>query len=82
MEIATPGIRQHSTQDIPKLAGSRFLRENLVKGTGKVCSIGRNRLGMATYGSYMIKAPLALASVGKKSMNRGKDGDKTQCTDG
>lgn len=34
----------HST----KLAGSRFLRENLVKGTGKVCSIEKNRLGMAT----------------------------------
>ena len=30
----------------------------------------------------MIKAPLALESVGKSPTDRGKKGDKTQCTDG
>ena len=30
----------------------------------------------------MVKAPLALESVGKNPTDRGKNGDKTQCTDG
>ncbi len=31
---------------------------------------------------YMVKAPLGLESVGKNPTDRGKNGDKTQCTDG
>ena len=30
----------------------------------------------------MVKAPLALEAVGKNPTDRGKNGDKTQCTDG
>ena len=30
----------------------------------------------------IVKAPLALESVGKNPTDRGKNGDKTQCTDG
>ena len=30
----------------------------------------------------MVKAPLALESVGKNPTDRGKNGDKTQCSDG
>ena len=30
----------------------------------------------------MVKAPLALESVGKNLTDRGKNGDKTQCADG
>ncbi len=30
----------------------------------------------------MVKAPLALESVGKNPTDRGKNGDKTQCPDG
>lgn len=30
----------------------------------------------------MVKAPLTLEAVGKNPTDRGKNGDKTQCTDG
>ena len=30
----------------------------------------------------MVKAPLVLESVGKNPTDRGKNGDKTQCSDG
>ena len=59
-----------------------FLKDLWSKGLEKYDELEGISREWQSLDGCMVKAPLALEAVGKNPTDRGKNGGKTQCTDG